>query len=256
MNEENLINYYNKFNEDKRLTRRHGQVEFITTIKYIEKILEKIDNPKILDIGAGSGRYSFYLVEKGYDVTAIELVKHNLRMIEEKSKLIKAYQGNAIDLSRFDDNTFDLVLLFGPMYHLINEEDQLKALSEAKRVSKGVIMVAYIMNDYGIITHGFKEKAIKASIENNLVDSNYHITPKKTDLYNYVRLEDVDELNKKAKLKRKLIFTPDGPANYIRPYLNSLDHEEFNLFLDYHFKTCERMDMMGASAHIVDIIKK
>ena len=52
MNEENLIKYYNKFNEDKRLTHRHGIVEFNTTIKYIDEILKKIDNPKIIDVGA------------------------------------------------------------------------------------------------------------------------------------------------------------------------------------------------------------
>ena len=56
MNEENLIEYYNKFNEDKRLTTRHGLVEFYTGIKYIEKYLKNFNNPKIIDIGAGTGR--------------------------------------------------------------------------------------------------------------------------------------------------------------------------------------------------------
>ena len=95
MNEENLIKYYNKFNEDKRLNSRHGQVEFITSMRYIHTYLKKMDQPKILDIGAGCGRYSISLVEEGYDVTAIELVKHNLRVIEQKNKQVKAYQGNA-----------------------------------------------------------------------------------------------------------------------------------------------------------------
>ena len=75
MNEKNLIEYYNKFNEDKRLTRRHGIVEFTTAMKYIEKYLSKFENPKIIDIGAGTGKYSIKLANKGYDVTAVELVK-------------------------------------------------------------------------------------------------------------------------------------------------------------------------------------
>ena len=74
MNENNIIEYYNKFNEDKRLTRRHGIVEYITAMKYIHKCLKKIDNPKIIDIGAGTGRYSIDLANEGYDVTAVELV--------------------------------------------------------------------------------------------------------------------------------------------------------------------------------------
>ena len=88
MNEENLIKYYNKFNEDKRLSRRHGIVEFKTAIKYIEYYLSKMKNPKILDVGAGTGKYSIYLYEKGYDVTAVELIKHNLKTLKMK-KILK-----------------------------------------------------------------------------------------------------------------------------------------------------------------------
>lgn len=124
--------YYNKFNEDKRLTRRHGYVEFVTSMKYIHKYLEKFNNPKILDIGAGTGRYSVALAEEGYDVTAVELVKYNLGILKKKNSSVKAYQGNATKLSRFGDESFDLTLLFGPMYHLYSHEDKLKALNEAK----------------------------------------------------------------------------------------------------------------------------
>ena len=223
MNENNLIEYYNKFNEDKRFNSRHGKIEYITSLKYIYKYLNKMENPKILDIGAGTGKYSIKLADDGYDVTALELVKHNLRVIEKNSAKVKTYLGNAIDLSVFNDNSFDLVLLFGPMYHLISDNDKIKALNEAKRVVKkdGIIMVAYIMNEYAILTYGFKENNIKKSIDNKLVDSNFHITPKEKDLYSYVRLKDINRYNKIVNLKRIKILTPDGPANYIRPILNN-----------------------------------
>ena len=79
--------HYNKFCEDKRLTRRHGQVEYITSMKYIHKYLEQLPkNAKILDVGAGTGRYSIALAEEGYDVTAIELVKYNLGILKLKSE--------------------------------------------------------------------------------------------------------------------------------------------------------------------------
>lgn len=258
MNEQNLINYYNKFNEDKRFNSRHGQVEYITSLKYIYEYLKKISNPKILDIGAGTGKYSIKLANDGYDVTALELVKHNLRVIEKNSKKVKTCLGNAINLSMFKDNSFDLVLLFGPMYHLISEKDKLKALNEAKRVSKmnGIIMVAYIMNEYAIITHGFRDGNIKSAIKNKQIDDNYHITPQEDDLYSYVRLNDVNKYNRKVGLKRVKILTPDGPANYIRKILNQMDDETFKLFLDYHFKTCEQKEILGASAHILDILIK
>ena len=84
MNEENLINYYNKFNEDKRLNTKHGEIEYITTMKYIHKYLKP--NNKIIEIGAGTGKYSISLSNEGYDVTAVELVKHNLKEREKKGK--------------------------------------------------------------------------------------------------------------------------------------------------------------------------
>ena len=62
-----LEQYYNKFNEEKRLKRRHGIVEFVTSMKYIHEYLNTMENPKILDIGAGTGRYSVALAEEGYD---------------------------------------------------------------------------------------------------------------------------------------------------------------------------------------------
>ena len=258
MNEENLIKYYNKFNEDKRLSRRHGQVEYITAMKYIHKYLSKMNNPKILDIGAGTGKYSIALSNEGYDVTAIELVKHNLMTLKSKNSNIKAFQGNAINLKKFEDKTFDMILLFGPMYHLISDDEKLMALFEAKRILKddGIILISYYMNEYCVITHGFKEGLIKSSLDDGLLDKNFHILSKKDDLYSMVRLEDINRYNKKANLKRIKILAQDGPTDYLRPIINKMNEEEFKIFIKYHLKTCERKVLLGASSHVLDILKK
>ena len=258
MNEENLITYYNKFNEDKRLTHRHGIVEFNTTIKYVLDILKTLDNPKIIDVGAGTGKYSIYLNDLGYDVTAVELVKHNLMTLKSKNKDIKSYLGNATNLSKFSDNSFDMVLLFGPLYHLITTEEKLKALKEAKRIVKngGYILISYYMNEYAIITHGFKDNNILSAIKNNEVDNSFHITPKKTDLYSMVRLEDINYLKDALNLTRVKILSQDGPSDYIRKVINKMDDETFNIYLKYHLSTCERRELLGASSHVLDILKK
>ena len=258
MNEQKLIKYYNKFNEEKRLNTRHGQVEFLTSIKYINHYLKEFKNPNIIDIGAGAGKYSEYLANKGYDVTAVELIKHNVRKIEALNLNIKVIQANAIDLKKIKDESYDITLLFGPMYHLITKEEKISALNEAKRITKkgGIIMVAYCMNDYAIITHGFKDNNIISCIKNGELDENFHCTPKKSDLYSMVRLEDIDELNNVVSLKRIKIISPDGPANYMRSTLNKMDDETFKIFLDYHFKTCERLDLIGAAYHTLDILRK
>ena len=258
MNTENLIKYYNKFNEDKRLTRRHGIIEYKTTMKYINKYLNTMTNPKIIDIGAGTGAYSIPLANEGYDVTAVELIKHNLMTLKNKSNKVKTYLGNAIDLSKFKDNTFDIVLLFGPMYHLISNKDKLKALSEAKRIVKnnGLIFISYYMNEYAIITHGFIENTIKEDIKNNLIDNTFHITPKEDDLYSMVRLEDINYYKDTLNLKRVKILSQDGPTDYLRSTINKMDDETFELYYKYHLSICERKELLGSSSHVLDILKK
>lgn len=255
---QNLEQYYNKFNEDKRLTRRHGKIEYITSMKYIHEALAKFNQPKIIDIGAGTGRYAVALAEEGYDVTAIELVKFNLGMLKAKKSSVKAYLGNAVDLSRFQDESFEVSLLFGPMYHLLTFEDKLKALSEAKRVTKkgGIILVAYCMNEFCVLSYGFIDGHISECLDEEKLDASFHCLSRQDDLYDVVRLEDIDRLNEAAGLKRLKIIAADGPANYMRPILNAMDEKTYNLFIRYHLTTCERQDLIGASAHTLDILFK
>ncbi len=253
-----LEQHYNKFCEDKRLTRRHGNIEYITSMKYIHKYLETMEDPKILDVGAGTGRYSVQLANEGYDVTAVELVKYNLGILKQKGSNVKAYQGTALNLKRFENEQFDLTLVFGPMYHLYTIEDKQKALQEAVRVTKkgGIILVAYIMNEFSILTYGFKENHILESMKNGKVNENFHVITAKEDLYDYVRLEDIAEINAKADVERIQIIAADGPANYIRQTLNAMDEETYEMFIQYHLSTCERPELLGASAHTLDILRR
>ena len=280
-----LEQYYNKFNEEKRLNSRHGQVEFRLSMKYIHEVIEKTmtdyiseqsasntsnnnqPNPvtilrpkdiKILDIGAGTGRYSVALAEEGYDVTAVELVKYNLGILKKKNSSVKAMQGNALNLKKLSSNTFDITLLFGPMYHLFGFEDKKKALLEAKRVTKpgGTILVAYCMNEYGVITYGFKERHVLECMEQGRFSDTFQTQSLPEHLYDYMRLENIDALNEACGLTRIKILSPDGPANYMRPFLNQLSDEEFEAFVQYQMAVCERPDLIGACAHTLDILRK
>jgi SAM-dependent methyltransferase len=250
MNEKELIEYYNKHNEDKRLLTKHANIEFITALKYIHEYIK--EGNTILDVGAGTGAYSKVLQDEGYDVTAVELVKHNLRYIEDKG--IKCYQGNAINLSRFKDNSFDIVLLFGPMYHLLSMEDKVKALEEAKRVSKKYIFISYCMNEFAIIYHGFMDGYIKDDIKN--IDDNFKILNDNDNLYSYVRIEDINYLKDTCNLKRVKIINQDGPTEYIKNIVNKMDDDTYQLFIKYHLSTCERPELLGTGRHILDILEK
>ena len=77
--------FYGQADEETRLKRsRHGQLEFATTMAYIHRFAEK--GAKILEVGAGTGRYSIALAREGMQVTAVELVESNLAVLRENSK--------------------------------------------------------------------------------------------------------------------------------------------------------------------------
>lgn len=71
-----IIEYYNNYNEDNRLKSKTHLPEYIISMKYIKKYLT--NNSKILEIGAGTGRYSIALADMGYDVTAVNLCRTTL----------------------------------------------------------------------------------------------------------------------------------------------------------------------------------
>ena len=147
---EYLANYYEQYNEDSRLISKHGMIEYITTMKYVEKYLRL--GMRILEIGAATGRYSHALTQKGYQMDAIELVEYNIEIFKQntiKGESVTITQGNAVNLSAFESGTYDITLLLGPMYHLFSKDDKLKALSEAMQVTKkgGIVFAAYCMDD-------------------------------------------------------------------------------------------------------------
>lgn len=112
------------------------------------------------------------------------------------------------------------------------------------------------MNEYSVLTYGFKENNIRACIDNGKLNDDFHVISEREDLYDYVRIEDINKLNDAAGLQRIKLIAADGPANYMRPVFNAMDEDTFELFLNYHFSTCERPDLLGASAHTLDILRK
>ena len=78
-----LENYYANYDEEGRLLSKHGQVEYRTTMKYIHEMIGK-GKKKILEVGAGTGRYSIALAKEGFEVDALEYTEHNLAIMEEK----------------------------------------------------------------------------------------------------------------------------------------------------------------------------
>lgn len=251
----NIERHYNKHPEDLRLLRRHGIVEFSVTMHHLRRFLKP--GHTILDIGAGTGRYTSALMAEGYSVKAIELVKHNIDVFLKREPTADVQQGDARHLPSIPTATADITLLLGPLYHLIGDEEKLKALSEAKRITKpgGLIFVAYLMNEYSILTYCFAEERIGKLMERGVIDDQFHIQAKADELYDYVRTDDINRLNEKAGLERVTIFSPDGAADYMRTSLNRMSEATFARFIHYQKCISERQDLIGSGSHVVDVLR-
>ena len=201
-----LINYYNEYDEEGRLANsRVGKVEYLTTRKYIDELLKP--DSRIAEIGAGTGRYSVTLAKEGYDVTAVELVQHNLDILVSKldgSEGIKTYQGNALDLNMLTDNTFDITLVLGPMYHLYSDEEKITALREAIRITKpgGHILVAYCMNEATVIQYVFGCNQLRSVMGLNMLTDDWKCISEPKDLFEMVRVEDIQRINAAVPVER------------------------------------------------------
>lgn len=260
-NVEDILNsYYASYDEDGRLRSKHGFVEFHTTMRYIQKYLKPGD--RILEIGAGTGRYSHALAQKGYSVDAVELIEHNIEVFRQNTQpgeQIIIRQGNALELSDFAENTYDITLLLGPMYHLFTQEDQKQALKEAIRVTKpgGVIYAAYCNNDATIVQFCFQRGMLREPRYRELIDPiTFKAKSTPEELFVLYRKEDIDALMENMPVERLHYVGTDMAANYIREAVDAMDDKMYELFLRYTDVICERPDMVGVSHHLLDVFRK
>ena len=167
-------------------------------------------------------------------------------------------QGNALDLSRFADDSFDLTLVLGPMYHLYTKDEKLRALSEAVRVTKtgGFIMVAYCMNEPTVINYVFGQNKLWETLDADMLTKDWHCISEPKDVFELVRIEDIAELDSAVNVKRVKLIATDGATNYMRALVDGMDEATFSKWVEYHLSVCERQDLIGASHHTLDILQK
>lgn len=246
---------YQIYQEDSRLNRSKGaRVEFLTTMKYIHKYAPP--GCKILDIGAGAGEYSLSLAEKGYQVTAVELTDRNIEAFKKKIMPdwpIGLLQGNALDLSVFQDESFDVVLLMGPLYHLEDPANQQQAIKEAKRVCKkdGVIFFTFICGDMVILTELMYQPDFFS-------ENTYHHDTFKVENFPFVfvTVEEAREILKKGEIHTLHEVAVDGVSELMEDKINNLSEEDYHQYLRYHEYCCEKPEMLGRSNHLLFIGKK
>ncbi len=253
-----VIDFYNNYDEEGRLMRKSRMPEYLNTMKYIENYLSP--GAKIIEIGAGTGRYSLALAEMGYDVTAVELVPHNIEIMKKKVKShhnIKIYEGNACNMSTFESEAYDIVLLLGPMYHLFNDEDKHKALGEAIRLAKtnGVIYASYCNNDTSVYKFFYTKRVLKY-LEKGLIKEDYHTVSSSEEIFELYRKSDIDELMKKHNVTRLHFVGVDMLSYLCDDRLDLLSNREFEEYMKFLSNLCEREDCVGLSIHMLDVFRK
>lgn len=241
---------YRRFDENTRLTKsKAAQVEFLTTVKYIEAYLAP--NARILDIGAGAGEYSLYFARKGFQVSALELADSNIAAFREKitpELPLELNQGNALDLSRYEDGSFDIVLLLGPLYHLHRDGDKLQCIREAKRVCKpgGKLFFAFITNDIVILT-------MQQTEPDYLLHGAYDKETFQLEDFPFVfhTLQRCRELLTQGGIRVCREVASDGVSELLKDLINGMDDATYQQYLRYHFYICEKPEHLGMSNHLL-----
>jgi len=252
---ERISAMYEFYNEDMRLNSKATRVEFLTTIHIIDRYLRP--GSKIMDIGAGAGEYSLHFANQGYEVTAVELTDANIKAFKKKLRPelnIDLHQGNACDLSKFKDNEYDVVLVFGPLYHLASAEDQRKCIGEAKRICKddGVILFAFLSNDMVILTANFVENP-----DYFKSDQYDHETFKLKDgVFVFFTVDRARKLLSNEGIEMLTEVAQDGLSELLADKINAMDEESYAQYLKYHLYCCEKPELLGHSNHIMFVGKK
>ena len=247
-----------------RLQTKHPYEKYITV-----SMMDRYIRPgsTILDIGGGPGHYSIHYARQGHAVTLLDLSDENVRFAKKKAHQygvkITVLQGNALDLSRFADNSFDTVFLMGPLYHLMNEESRLQAIEEAKRVLKpdGYLFCSFILMFGGVI-YGLRElqETILWPEEQVL----YDVAAKDESLafraFTYAYLTTVKDAKKLLAsvpgLRTETVF---GQESILAPYRNVLCRSPKKVrmaWYDYALRFCEKEEYLTHTEHLMIISQK
>ena len=248
--------YREDCDESRRLASQAGQIEYLTTMKYLKKYCKK--GMSVLDACAGGGIYSFALADLGCHVVAGDLIDTNVAYIrrenEKNHKLTDIFQGNVLDVRRFQDNSFDVVLNLGSYYHLCEEKDREKSLAEKLRVLKdgGVYFISYVNRCANYMAH-FEELKDNFSFLADYMKKG-HI--ENSTLFYSTTPELIEEDMKRFHLQILHQVATDGPIFIYREIVEHMGKQDFETFMDIHLHLCDKKSNLGYSEHGLIVARK
>lgn len=170
---------------------------------------------------------------------------------------IDSYQGDALDLGRFENDMFDVTLLFGPMYHLYDKEDVHKAIEEAIRVTKsnGVILVAFL-SVYAIMSDNYLCGNLAAGLEENF-DNGYKVKHFEEQLFTGYDILEFEQLFDETNVEHITTVAVDGILELAEGRSDfDMSDEDMKMYIDYHLSICEKRELLGNSSHLLYVCRK
>jgi len=260
-----VISYYTSYDEDGRLVPAWGQVEFVRTQSLLSRLLPSAP-AKILDVGGASGRYSCWLASLGYEMHLVDPVpKHIEQALAASARqpshpIASCSLGDARDL-QFEDSSFDAVLVMGPLYHLLERVDRVKALQEAYRVLKpGGVVCATAISRFASTVEGlglgsFTNPEFLQIMRQDLIDGQHRNPTGKPEYFMDTFFHHSDELVQEALeagFSDPKLFAVES-IGYLVQKLDTLWEDEARKqeILDILERLEEEPTLMGASPHIL-----
>lgn len=251
----NLETIYEHYDEAQRLKRNQAtMVEYLTTMHMIERYAQP--GCHIVELGAATGAYSLALAKQGYQVTAVEPLKKHLHILKAQITAdmnIRPLLADACTLSMIADNSCDMVLSFGPLYHL-DEQMQAVSIQEALRICRcgGYLFFAYLPHDMVITT--------ETLLGNHFMQSEEIYTEtmqlKQGSPFYFMNEEAIEAMLLAYPMEIITHFAADGLAELEAERLNKLSEEDFSLWMKFHLTTCEKPSFLGHSNHNVFVARK
>ncbi len=271
--------YYDQSPEKEwlRLQRTaYDTIEATITKKYLLQYLKP--NFKVADIGCGPGIYSTWLLENGNDVLLCDLSEGLLNLAKQKISEIKALgkvidfmKADATDLNGIQADQFDVTLLFGPIYHLLDEKKRVAAIQEAKRITKpgGYIFVSTINRIcpfLNMLHNSTEELVVELSEDPEELDrilstgcyENFEETPNQfTDAY-FAKTNEVPDLFKGQGIALIETFGCEGIAAYIygKAEIIFKNPVAWRKFIEILFQQSKEPSTLGMSEHVVYVGQK
>jgi len=261
---ETVKRFYDEGVEEEWSRLAKYRFEFDINRHFIAKYLKP--GEKVLDCGGGPGRYSLWLAEYGCDVTLYDLSEGNVAFAKNKAQelgiSLRALSGDARDLSALKGERFDHILLMGPMYHLLEENDRVAAVNACLSLLKpdGTLSVSFISSYAGIL---YYLREMPEAILNPEVQADYKYMEDDlpfsgmafTDAY-FIRQQDVLPFMEQFPLKTLHYLSSEGIFSPWYRTLQSQGEEAYQTYLKFAVATCERENLLSFAEHFLYIGRK